>query len=80
VKQDCVVVTGTIMDATANERSKRSDGVRHEPDGDSHGWLQLDKGFENLLNAGNLSDEGGNLVFEIICRYPVSQSEAKAAC
>lgn len=77
VKQQCVSVTGTIVDATAG---KKSDGVRHEADGDTHGWLKVDAGFENLLNAGNMSDEGGNLVFEIVCRFPVSQQDAKAAC
>lgn len=30
--------------------------------------------------AGNLSDEGGNLVFEIVCRFKVTQADAKAAC
>jgi SH3 domain-containing protein len=77
VKQQCATVTGTIVDATAG---KQSDGVRHEADGDSHGWLKVDPEFENLLNAGNLSDEGGNLVFEIICKFRVSQQDAKAAC
>jgi len=77
VKQQCISVTGTIVDATAG---KKSDGVRHEADGDTHGWLKVDAEFENLLNAGNMSDEGGNLVFEIVCRFPVSQKDAKAAC
>ena len=77
VKQQCIAVTGTIVDATAG---KKSDGVRHEADGDTHGWLKVDAEFENLLNAGNMSDEGGNLVFEIVCRFPVSQQDAKAAC
>jgi hypothetical protein len=77
VKQQCIAVTGTIVDATAG---KKSDGVRHEADGDTHGWLKLDAEFENLLNAGNIIDEGGNLVFEIVCRFPVSQQDAKAAC
>jgi len=77
VKQQCVAVTGTIVDATAG---KQSDGVRHEADGDTHGWLKVDPEFENLLNAGNLSDEGGNLVFEIVCRFSVSQQDAKTAC
>jgi hypothetical protein len=77
VKQQCATVTGTIVDATAG---KQPDGVRHEADGDSHGWLKVDPEFENLLNAGNLSDEGGNLVFEIICKFRVSQQDAKAAC
>jgi len=47
VKQDCIAVTGTIVDATANQPQKEPDGVRHEADGDT------------LLNAGNLSEEGG---------------------
>lgn len=76
-KQQCISVTGTIVDATAG---KKADGVRHEPDGDTHGWLKLDPGFENLLNSGNRSDEDGNLVFEIVCKYPVKQADAKKAC
>lgn len=80
VKQDCIAVTGTIVDATATQSVHQPDGVRHEKDGDTHGWLKVDAGFENLLNAGNKSDEGGNLVFEIICRFPVTQQDAKQAC
>ena len=77
VKQPCTSVTGTIVDATAG---KEPDGVRHEHDGDSHGWLKLDPQFKDLVNAGNISEEGGNLVFEIVCKYTVSQPDAKAAC
>lgn len=77
VKNPCVKVTGTIVDATAGNRS---DGVRHEADGDTHGWLKVDPQFKDMLNAGNLSAEGGNLVFEIVCRFPVTQKDAKAAC
>lgn len=77
VKQRCIVVTGTIVDAT--NKSQR-DGVRHEADGDTHGWLDVDPQFKNLLNAGNLSDESGNLVFEIVCKYHVKQADAVAAC
>jgi len=77
VKQPCITVAGTIVDATAG---KKPDGVRHEADGDTHGWLKVDPEFENLLNAGNISDEQGNLVFEIVCRFHVSQQDAKAAC
>src|ERR1700726_4088886 len=47
-------------------------GTRHEHDGDTHGWLKVDSGFENLLNSGNMNDEDGNLVFEIICRFPIT--------
>jgi hypothetical protein len=27
-----------------------------------------------------MSDEGGNLVYEIVCNFKVSQADAKAAC
>jgi uncharacterized protein YgiM (DUF1202 family) len=77
VKQACVTVTGTIVDATAGQRS---DGVRHEADGDTHGWLKLDPEFKDMLDAGNTSAEGGNMVFEIICRFPVTQKDAQSAC
>ena len=77
VNQKCISVTGTIVDAT---NGKRSDGVRKEPDGDTHGWLKVDPQFKNLLNAGNMSDEGGNLVYEIVCKFKVSQAAAKGAC
>jgi hypothetical protein len=80
VKQDCLTVTGTIVDATATQSHHQPDGVRHEGDGDTHGWLQLDAPFAELLNAGNTSDEGGNLVFEIVCHYSVTQADAKSSC
>lgn len=80
VKQQCIAVTGIIVDATATQKVKEPDGVRHEKDGDTHGWLKLDPEFQSLLNAGNLNDEGGNLVFEIVCRFPVTQKDAQAAC
>jgi len=41
---------------------------------------QVDAEFQNLLNAGNMTAEGGNLVFEIVCRFPVTQPDAKSAC
>lgn len=77
VKQKCIAVSGTLVDAT---NGKHSDGVRHEADGDTHGWLNVDPEFKNLLNAGNMSDEGGNLVFEIVCKFPVTQADAIASC
>jgi len=77
VKQKCIAVTGTIVDAS---NGKWPDGVRHEADGDTHGWLNVDSAFKNLLNAGNLSNEGGNLVFEVVCEFRVTQADAKAAC
>jgi len=77
---ECIAVTGTITDATATQSKHQADGTRHEKDGDTHGWLKVDSGFENLINSGNMKDENGNLVFEIICRFPVTQTDAKAAC
>jgi hypothetical protein len=77
VKQPCLTITGTIVDAT---NGREPDGVRHEEDGDTHGWLKVDAEFEDLLNPGNLSNEGGNLVFEIVCKFKVTQEDAKPAC
>jgi len=54
--------------------------MRHEADGDTHGWLKVDPQFESLLNDGNKSAEGGNLVFEIVCKYHVTQADAVTAC
>lgn len=80
VKQDCVTVTGVIVDATAHQSRHRADGVRHEKDGDTHGWLRVDPQFAGLINAGNTSEEEGNLVFELVCHYPVTQPDAEDAC
>lgn len=77
VLQPCIAVTGTIVDATAG---KKKDGVRHEADGDTHGWVKLDAAFSNLLDDGNRTNEGGNLVFEVVCKYPVKQADARQAC
>lgn len=77
IHKPCVTVTGTIVDAT---HGRRKSGVRREADGDCHGWLKVDKGYESYLNEGNLKSEGGNLVFEIVCLYPVTQKDAISSC
>lgn len=77
VHDQCVTLTGVIVDAT---HGKRKDGVRKEADGDCHGWLKLDPGQEKYLNAGNMSDEEGNLVYEVVCLYKVTQKDAVSAC
>jgi hypothetical protein len=77
VMNGCVTVSGTIVDATSG---RNHDGVRHEADGDTHGWLRLDPQFANLLNDGNVTAQSGNLVFEIVCHYHVTQADAKPAC
>lgn len=80
VYSNCIAVTGTIVDATAPQKKHRKDGVRREGDGDTHGWLKVDPEFKGLLNTGNVDHEGGNLVFEIVCFFPVSQENAKDSC
>lgn len=77
IHDPCMVVLGQIVDAT---HGKRKDGLRHEADGDTHGWLKLPADAQNLLYAGNKSAEGGNLVFEVVCKFAVTQQDAKAAC
>jgi len=77
VGQDCIAVTGTIIDASSGHNS---DGVRHEADGDTHGWIKVDPQFQGLINAGNTADENGNLVFEIVCHYKVTQVDAQPSC
>lgn len=77
IHNPCTVATGVIVDAT---RGKNKDGCRHEADADGHCWLKLDPGQEQFLNQGNLDKQEGNLVFEPICRYRVTQEDAKAAC
>jgi hypothetical protein len=77
VLQNCVTITGTIVDATNHHEP---DAVRHERDGDTHGWLRVDPQFANLINPGNTSAEQGNLVFEIVCHFPVKQPDAVDAC
>ena len=64
----------------AGQAHHQADGMRHEPDGDTHGWLQVDSQFADMINAGNTSDEGGNLVFEVVCHYTVTQPDAQSAC
>ena len=68
------------MDATANQTIHHKDGVRHEADGDTHGWLKLDPGQEKFFNDGNNTNEGSNLVFEVVCMFRVTQADAKASC
>jgi hypothetical protein len=77
VMNECVTVSGTIVDAS---NGRNPDGVKHEADGDTHGWLRLDRQFTNLLNNGNMIAQNGNLVFEIVCHYQVTQADAKPAC
>lgn len=77
VHQICAEATGVIVDAS---HGKNKDGCRHEADGDGHCFLKLDPGQEQFINQKNIDNEDGNLVFEPMCRYKVTQDDAKAVC
>ncbi len=64
----CQTVSGTV------------EKVIQEADGDTHIRLQVDQGFENLLNQANYDHQNGTLVLEIVCAYSPTQQDAIAAC
>lgn len=78
MKNQCVIVTGTIRDATALQSKHHPDGARHETDGDTHAWIELDPEYANLLDMGSVSKEQGNLVFEVVCDYTEIMTNEKA--
>lgn len=80
MKVQCVTVTGVLEDVTKTQKTHHSDGVRHEPDGDTHGWLRPDPQYRNLLNAGNMAKEDSDLVFELVCHFSPRADSAKASC
>lgn len=78
VLNNCVTVTGTVVDAT---HGRRKDGQRHEADADNHGWLRVDPEYKSVLLPGNQSAEAGNLVFECVCQYGTpKQADAVDSC
>jgi hypothetical protein len=68
LQKRCVTVTGVIV------------STRREPDGDLHIRLKLDGQFESMLNDGNKSNQGRDLVVEPICDHTVTQTDAIEAC
>jgi hypothetical protein len=56
------------------------DNVLKEADGDYHVRLALDSQYSNLTNSANDQYQYGDLVVEIICALPITQSDAMAAC
>lgn len=68
VVSSCVEVTGSVV------------LVRKEADGDAHIQLALDPQFANMTNGANDNAQGGNLILEPICVFPVTQQDAIAAC
>jgi hypothetical protein len=68
VLQSCITASGFV------------DNVLQEADGDYHVRLALDSQYSNLTNSGNDQYQYGDLVVEIICALPITQSDAVAAC
>lgn len=72
VLNPCVTVAGTI------------DLIRSEADGDYHVRVRLDPGQLcgnlNCLDAGNISQQAGDLVVEPVCEHAISQADAVSAC
>ena len=56
------------------------DSVLQEADGDYHVRLALDSQYSSLTNTGNDHYQYGDLVVEIICALPITQSDAVSAC
>ncbi len=56
------------------------ENVIQEADGDVHIRLQVDQGYQNLLNQANYDYQYGTLVLEVVCVYPVTQADAVQAC
>jgi hypothetical protein len=64
----CITASGTV------------ENVFEEADGDYHVRLALDSQYSNLTNSANDQYQYGDLVVEIICALPITQSDAVSAC
>ncbi len=68
VLEPCKTVSGTVMK------------VIQEQDGDTHVRLNVDPQYSNTINQANINGQHGYLVLEIVCAYPVTQTDAIDAC
>jgi len=68
IVKPCITASGTV------------DRVIHEADGDVHVRTNLDQDYRNLTNSANDQYQYGDLVVEIICVTPPSQTDAIPAC
>jgi len=66
--KSCITASGVV------------DNVLQEADGDYHVRLALDSQYSNLTNSANDQYQYGDLVVEIICALPITQSDAVSAC
>jgi hypothetical protein len=67
IVKSCITASGVV------------DNVLQEADGDYQVRLRLDSQYSNLTNSGN-QHQYGDLVVEIICALPITQSDAVSAC
>src|SRR4029077_4333708 len=68
IVKSCATASGTV------------DNVIEEADGDVHLRTNLDQAYSNLTNSANDQYQYGDLVVEIICVSPPSQTDAIPAC
>ena len=68
IVKSCIITSGVV------------DNVLQEADGDYHVRLALDSQYNNLTNSANDQYQYGDLVVEIICALPITQSDAVSAC
>jgi hypothetical protein len=68
IVQSCITASGVV------------DNVIQEADGDYHVRLALDSQHSNLTNSANDQYQYSDLVVEIICALPITQSDAVSAC
>ncbi len=68
VIKSCITASGVV------------ENVFEEADGDYHVRLALDSQYSNLTNSANDQYQYGDLVVEIICALPITQSDAVSAC
>ena len=68
VIRSCITASGIV------------DNFLQEADGDYHVRLALDSQYSNLTNSANDQYQYGDLVVEIICALPITQSDAVSSC
>src|SRR2546422_3976526 len=68
IVKPCITASGTV------------DRVIQEADGDVHVRTILDQAYSNLTNSANDQYQYGDLVVEIICVTPPSQTDAIPVC
>ena len=68
VIKSCVTASGLV------------ENVFEEADGDYHLRVALDSQYSNLTNSANDQYQYGDLVVEIICALPITQSDGVSAC